>query len=115
MTAATAATELLGRVQTSLTAGYNASAAYWPGAPAPVMPLPASTVGLLLAALAAAKALNPLAAPVLSIPQPQLAGAGHDRQQTQLGPTVLPAAVPIAMRVGDDTASVEPATDERQQ
>ncbi len=84
MTAAAAATELLGRVQASLTAGFNASAAAWPAASAPVMPLPASTVSLLLAAPAAAKALNPMAAPVLSASQPQLAGPGHNRQQTQL-------------------------------
>jgi len=75
------------------------------------VPLPASTVGLLLAAPAATKALNPLAAPVLHAPQPQLAGAGY----AQLGRSAPPAAVAVAAQVADGTASAEPAFNNRVQ
>ena len=115
VSAAAAATELLGRVQASLTAGFNASAAQWPGASAPVMPLPASAVGLLLAApAAAAKALNPLA-PVPSDPQAQLAGAGFGDQQPQLMTSTMVAAGPVAVPGADETAGVELASGKLQQ
>lgn len=100
VTPAAAATELLGRVQASLTAGFNASAAAWPASSAPVMPLPTSTVGLLLAAPAAAKALNPLG-PGIHVPQPQLARPESVQQQPQTRTFIVEAAVPAAPNAAD--------------
>ena len=111
VSAAAAATELLGRVQASLTAGFSAGAAAWPAASAPVMQLPASTLGLLLAAPAAAKPLNPALPAFQSLEAPQLMATGtHLQNQLTGGNNESAAVMATAHRVSGAQAgtSAEP-------
>jgi len=103
MTAAAAATELLGRVQASLTAGYNASAAHWPASAAPVMTLPASSGGLQLTAPAATKLPN-LPTTVVSVDPSQQTMAIEGKQQVQAGLPCGKAASPAAVHVVSSAA-----------
>ena len=105
--AAAAATELLGRVQASLTAGFNVSAAAWSAVSAPVIPLPDSSVGLRLAAPAAAKILSP-APPSSNAPQVGIA-AGLSQEPPQMRMPTADAATKLPTTDAGGKADAEPA------
>jgi hypothetical protein len=107
VSAAAAATELLSRVQASLTAGFSAGALPWPAAPAPLMSLPASTVDLLLAAPAAAKPSGPVMPAAPDLQAPHILAAGAPRQSYVSGSNTA-AAAPTAMVT--DTADAQMGT-----
>ena len=111
---AAAATELLSRVQASLTAGFSAGAVPWPAASAPVMSLPASTMGLLLAAPATAKPLAPALLVAHDLQAPQLAVAGA-HQQTRYSASNIEAAALTAVPADTTGAQVGASAEPQQQ